>query len=243
MNIQNLLFTSESYTHDNWVYKNIYSGFSRLYYVIDGEAYYEENGKKIMLKKNHLYITPAKKRFDLYDDPENKLLHSYAHITTTPAIVDLVEIEVVEGTPLHDGVMLWRKYIHSGDDELLRAAIRFLLSCIDFSKTRSHSAASMTKTYIDGITTSSLDMDAMCKELGYSREHLSRSFQAEYGITPKKYFNLQRMNLGLKLLLEGKSVTETSELLNYATPYSFSKAFKNHFGFSPEKYLFYISDN
>ena len=150
-----------------------------------------------MLKKNHLYITPAKKRFDLYDDPKNKLLHTYAHITTTPAIVDLIEIEVVEGTPLYDGVTLWRKYIHSGDEELLMSALRFLISWIDFSKSQNNSAASITKKYIDELTASTLDMDQMCMALGYSREHLSRSFLAEYGITPKKYFNLQRMNAHL----------------------------------------------
>ena len=45
------MLASESYTHKNWVYKNVFSGFSRMYYVIDGVAFYEEEGKKTELKK------------------------------------------------------------------------------------------------------------------------------------------------------------------------------------------------
>ena len=52
INIQTLIYASESYTYENWVFRDISVGFSRLYYIIDGEAYYEENGQKIRLKKN-----------------------------------------------------------------------------------------------------------------------------------------------------------------------------------------------
>ena len=73
MIIQNVLLSSESYTHKSWVYINENSGFSRMYYIIDGDAFYEEDGKKIKFKKGHLYFTPTKKAFNVYDDPENQL--------------------------------------------------------------------------------------------------------------------------------------------------------------------------
>ena len=104
MIIQNLLWFNESYTHDNWVYKDVCVGFSRLYYILDGEGYYEENGKAIRFKKNHLYLTPVKKPFALYENPKDKLLHTYSHIITVPPVTALTEIEVTEGTPLADAV-------------------------------------------------------------------------------------------------------------------------------------------
>ena len=81
---QNLLHASESYTHKNWVYKNVFTGFSRMYYIIDGTTFYEEGGKKIKLKKKYLYFTPVKKAFDLYDDPSDQLftyLRPHNHLT------------------------------------------------------------------------------------------------------------------------------------------------------------------
>lgn len=208
-----------------------------MYYIIDGTAFYEEDGKKTELKKNHLYFTPVKKIFNLYDDPSDQLLHTYSHITTSPPIANLIEIEVEKDTPLYDAVALWRKYIHCRDFELLKAIINLVLSMVDFQTNLKSSLASQTKKYIDEISDYSFDTRRLCQKLGYSREHIIRDFSAAYGITPKKYFNAFRMNAGLEHLLMGKSVKETSILLNFSSPYAFSKAFKNHFGLSPEKYL------
>ena len=242
MIIQNLLHVSESYTHRNWVYKNVFSGFSRMYYIIDGTAFYEEDGKKIKLKKNHLYFTPVKKMFDLYDDPTDRLLHAYSHITTSPPIAELIETEVRENTPLYDAVTLWRKYIHSGDFELLTAIINLVLSLVDTQISLKSTLAEKTKKRIDGEENYSFDMRRLCNELGYGREHIIKSFSAAYGITPKKYFNAIRMNAGLEHLISGKSVKETAALLNFSSPYAFSKAFKNHFGLCPEKYLPFLEE-
>ena len=99
-----------------------------MYYIIDGTAFYEEDGNKIKLKKNHLYFTPVKKEFSLFDDPSDHLLHTYVHITTSPPIVELVEIEVTENTPLYDAVALLRKSRHLGDFELLTPMINLVLS-------------------------------------------------------------------------------------------------------------------
>lgn len=106
MVIQNILLAAETYTYDGWIWKDVCVGFSRLYYIIDGEGYYEEDGKAIRFKKNHLYLTPVKKCFTLYDNPQDKLLHTHCHITTLPAVERLLEVEVVEGTPLADAVAL-----------------------------------------------------------------------------------------------------------------------------------------
>ena len=128
MIVQNISLANESYTTQNWFHRDICVGFSRLYYVIDGEAYYEENGQKTRLKQGHLYLTPVKKPFTLSENPDNKLLHTYAHITTLPAVNHLIEIPVVDGSPLADGVALWRKYTKTGDTELLLAVIQFILA-------------------------------------------------------------------------------------------------------------------
>ena len=237
MMIQNLLLASESYTHDDWVYRDVCVGFSRLYYVIDGEAYYEEEGKVVRFKKNHLYLTPVRRNFTLYENAEDKLLHTYAHITTVPTIDRFTEIEVVEGTPLADAVSLWRKYIHSNDTALLSNILAFVLSCVDCSWEEEDSVAQKAKRYIDSLEEFSLDMAHLSRAVGYSREHITRSFLSAYHITPKKYFNCRRMDAALEKLRGGMLVKAVADDLGYASAYSFSKAFKKHFGQSPEQYM------
>ena len=94
MIVQNILLANKSYTYQNWFHKDICVGFSRLYYIIDGEAYYEEDGRRIRLKNGHLYLTPVKSPFTLSENPSDKLLHTYVHITTLPEVKELIEIPV-----------------------------------------------------------------------------------------------------------------------------------------------------
>lgn len=237
MKIQNIIHANESYTHKNWVYRNISAGFSRLYYVLDGEAYYEEEGKRIRLRQNCLYLTPVKKHFTLYDNPNDPLLHTYAHVFTAPVIGELTEIEVKESTPLADAVALWRKYIRTEDAELLVNVTQLVLSCAFRHKPRESELGMRIKTALESFEGERLDMEALSRLLGYSREYMTRSFSAVYGITPKQYFNLHRMQTALRRLSEGARVGEVAAELRFASPYSFSKAFKAHYGMSPKHYL------
>ena len=237
MNVQNILLASESFTHSNWNYRNISAQFSRLYYVIDGEAYYEENGKRIRLKKNHLYLTPVKKQISLYDNPNNKLLHTYTHIVTIPAIKRFAEIRVVDGTPLADGVALWRKYIHSENKRLILDTVQFVVSCIESSLYQEPSLPLQIQSYIDSIDDYCFSMERLSREMGYCREYMTRQFRMTYHMTPLQYFNGRKMNASLERLLLGVPIREISQEMNYSSAYAFSKAFKKHFGLSPEKYL------
>ena len=236
MIVQNILLASESPTHDNWIYRDVFVGFSRVYYVLDGIAFYEEGGRCVQLKPGHLYLTPVKKPFTLYEDPSHKLLHTYAHVTTLPAIDSFMEAEVLPNTALADAVDLWRRHIHTENEEYLRHAIELVLSCLGPERTSEHPVALDARAYIDRCALNRFDMQEMCRELGYSREHVTRSFLAAYHRTPRQYFNLKRMNVSLRRLLDGATVSTVADELGFATPYAFSKAFKAHFGLSPEKY-------
>lgn len=237
MTVKHLLLASESYTHPNWVYKNVNVAFSRLYYIIDGEAYYEENGKAVRFKKGHLYLTPVKHSFTIYENPDDKLMHTYSHIVTVPEVSHFTELEVVDGTPLADAVALWRKYVNSGNDELITSTIQFLLSQISEQYSERSTVAGRIKQYLDSQDTGSLDMSDMSRALGYSREHITRVFHSIYRATPKQYFNSRRMNVALERLCGGEKVKAVADQLGFASPYSFSQAFKKHYGLSPKQYL------
>ncbi len=243
MIVKNLLLASESYTHQNWEFNNVCVGFSRLYYIIDGEAYYEENGRAIRFKKNHIYLTPVKTSFNLYENPKDKLLHTYVHIITHPAVTHFVEVKVKQGSPLADAVALWRKYAHSSDYQLISDIVQLVLSRINEQYSASNAVANQAKEYIDSIGYAPFNMSMLSKALGYSREYVTRIFHSAYQITPIQYYNAKRMKLALEMLLDGETVTAIAERFNFSSPYAFSKAFKSHFGSSPLRYASELSSN
>ena len=237
MIIKQLLLASESYTHKNWEFHNVNVRFSRLYYIIDGEAYYKENGHTVRFKKGHLYLTPVNTPFDLYENADDKLLHTYVHIITLPEVSRFTEIEVRDNTPLADAVSLWRKYARSEDYALITNVIQFLLSQISGRFLSESTVAERIKQYLDKLEGNALNTKVMSHALGYSREHITRAFSSMYKVTPTRYFNARRMNAAVEKLYRGETIQSVAEQLNYATSSAFSKAFKNHFGSSPHKYV------
>ena len=237
MIIKHLLLASESYTHKGWKFQGVNVRFSRLYYVIDGEAYYKENGQAVRFKKGHLYLTPVNTPFDLYENADDKLLHTYVHIITVPEVTKFTEIEVKEGSPLADAVALWRKYARSEDYELISNIIQFLLSQISGSFQSSNTVAERIKQYLDGVEGNELNTADMSHALGYTREHITRSFYSMYKTTPKRYFNARLMSIAAEKLYRGETIQSVAEQMNYSTAAAFSKAFKKHFGSSPVRYV------
>ncbi len=68
---------------------------------------------------------------------------------------------------------------------------------------------------------------------GFSYNYLCKIFKEQYGYGMQDYLISKKMNYAKMLLKENKSLTEISEILNYTSPYNFSRAFKKYFGFSP----------
>lgn len=237
MVIQQVLLAHEAYTHDGWGYRDVCVGYSRIYYILGGEAYYEEDGVRIPLKAHHLYITPVHRPFSLSENPEDKLNHTYAHIITTPPVDTLTELAVAEGTPLADAVALWRKYTPTGDMELLRHVLEFLLCCLPHPPSDTAGAiAERIKGYLDRSEIQNIRMSEISRALGYSREYLTRAFLTAYRTTPRQYLHARRMQTAREQLLAGASVQEVAADIGYASAYAFSKAFKKHFGLPPGSY-------
>lgn len=237
MIVKSIFNVGESYTHEDWVYRDLNVGFSRLYYILDGEGGYEEDGRAVRLKKGCLYLTPVHRRFSLYDNENNKMLHTYTHIYTVPTVQSFLEFEVTENTPIADAVGLWRKYIDTEDVDLVANAVQFLLSCLNLNKEKRRTAAELTRQYLDGQELWNMDMEQLSREIGYSREHITRSFLNTYHTTPKQYLQTKRMNAALEYLLRGEKICDISEMIGYQSTYAFSKAFKKYFGLSPEPYI------
>lgn len=85
------------------------------------------------------------------------------------------------------------------------------------------------KQYVDGINVSDV-----ARQLGLDRCYLSHVFREELGVSPGRFILAYRMEKALELLkCEKFSVSVVSNSVGYKDIYTFSRAFKQHFGVPP----------
>ncbi len=71
-------------------------------------------------------------------------------------------------------------------------------------------------------------------EIGFSEYHFFRLFKSVFGISPNKYIIHKRMNYAMEILKNtDATVLDVALLCTFNDGFSFSKAFKKHFGISP----------
>ncbi len=88
------------------------------------------------------------------------------------------------------------------------------------------------KALIDGGSGFSLSLSEIAARFSYHPTYLEKLFRDGYGVGIIAYKNARRMQEA-KRLLSSESVTAVSHHLGFSSVYAFSRAFKNHFGFSP----------
>lgn len=98
-------------------------------------------------------------------------------------------------------------------------------------------AASQIKKYLDGHPNSTLSTAALAGQYNVSRNALQSFFKERYKHHIGDYKLKLRMAEAKRLLKQGRSMKEVSIMLRYASPSSFSNAFKSYYKESPSKWL------
>ncbi len=90
---------------------------------------------------------------------------------------------------------------------------------------------------ITGNIDRSMDISLIAEKLHVTREHLSRVFHSQTGMSPGVFAAGERMRAASRMLMDNRlSCKEIGIRLGYDSPSSFARAFKAHFGMSPVEY-------
>lgn len=89
------------------------------------------------------------------------------------------------------------------------------------------------RNYIDNNSDLDVNLDLLSEIRFTSKFHLLRLFKRYYGLTPKHYLTIRRMEESKKCLKQGMSVSQTCYAVGYSTPSSFSTIFKQKVGICP----------
>lgn len=90
--------------------------------------------------------------------------------------------------------------------------------------------------YIDAHFLDICSLEELSALFGYTYGHICKIFKNAYSVTPVEYLLRKKMEYAALLLTQGKTLTEIAEVTGYSTPYNLSRAFKKHFGVSPNEF-------
>lgn len=96
--------------------------------------------------------------------------------------------------------------------------------------------AHQLKDYIDGGNGLKMQLEDFEKTFYQSKFHLEKKFKEAFGMAIIEYRNKKRMEIA-PILLKNHSVSEVAETLGYQSIYSFSRTYKQYYGYSPRNHV------
>lgn len=124
-------------------------------------------------------------------------------------------------------------------DVLVRLLQRYGERRSSGDETRSAGMARMARIrdYLRGHFDQDITVDALAREVGLSRVHLTRAFAQQFGVPPHIYLNAVRIERAQAGMLAGQSLAEVAAACGFADQSHFSRRFKGSVGLSPGAWL------
>ncbi len=92
------------------------------------------------------------------------------------------------------------------------------------------------KNYINSNYMLDVNVENLSCNMGYTRQHISRVFKKDMGMSVQQYLIKTRLENAQKMLLKGFSVYETAFMCGYNDAFNFSKSFKSMYNISPKQW-------
>lgn len=106
-------------------------------------------------------------------------------------------------------------------------------------ETKSTGVARMVRIrdYLRSHFDQDITVDALAREAGLSRVHLTRAFAQQFGVPPHIYLNAVRIERAQAGMLGGQGLAEVAAACGFADQSHFSRRFKGSVGLSPGAWL------
>jgi AraC-like DNA-binding protein len=207
-----------------------------------GEALFNINNKKKVLKENMIFIVPSNTGISINADCE----YNYITICFKNELKKLVEnihfnkyfIEMNLGD---DILLLCDIFKRNNDeDEFLNSILKIISSAInkDFSlqRDKTYETVLSVSEYIKKHASDKFDLDELAKTFYLSKYHLIRTFKKEMGVTPNQYYLQEKMRIIKAEIFKIKSETDLAVKLNLSDQSHLCKLFKKQMGISIQDY-------
>lgn len=214
-------------------------GFCRVYYLESGTVFFHDGTGSQQLTPHALYIFPSHAPFSIQHQPNHPICCLWYHLNLFPTMVtSLIKIDVPFDSELFHLISAFRCAIQNPTTTVitLRHLADALTSFFNEKEILPQPAAAEWTDYLQEHACENEAIYQIANHFGYTAEHFIRQFHEKTGISPCQYRIHCRLNRAISRLAEGTSISDIAQELGYAESKSFSRAFRTHYGFSPQEY-------
>lgn len=206
-----------------------------IHYVISGCGVFKKNNKTYALSKGQCFLL---RPGEIYGDIADKNMPwKYLWIGFAGKFADdFAQLEDVftPNATLFSEFHLAFKLDHGVEAFLV--SMLFRLYCELLCSDKPVDLVEKTVSFFNAYYMKDISIAEIASEFNVNRNYLSRIFKERLGISMKQYLIQKRLHASERLLKQGHSIYQTSQLVGYKDQFVFSKAFKKHYGYPPSVY-------
>lgn len=215
-------------------------GFSRIYYLLEGEFFYYVNNQQFLLKPNHLYIFPSVGGYRISLAEKENNVCTYLHLDLSPLIVEsLIDLDLSKDpfiSSYTDTLCLAIKQTKKDFIYRLTECLSIIVEDMSECKKVSHEM-SIVVDYIDKNLSDQIELSQLAELASYNTNYFIKVFKDTFGISPYQYIIRKRLYKSIQLLREKHAISYVAAAVGFADSCSFSRAFKSHFLVSPSQFF------
>lgn len=222
--------------------------YSKLYFILGGDAFICYNGRNHILRPGHVYLIPTdliynngcKTNIDfLYFNIRFIDKSGYDFLANYPEMLEceypIVQIrELIEkyrSKKLSDALIV--------KDRLMNAVLMLMSTMpgVELTGRKYTQCVTDALEYIHENLSIQISVDELCRAVYAAKSTLNKKFSEEVGMSIGTYIDREIMLRCEQLLIDSDlSIRQISDKFGFCDQFYFSRRFKSRFGVTPQKY-------
>ena len=215
------------------------TGYSRIYYVLEGGVTYEAADGRQTLKPGYLYALPSTEPYHVWRNKSKDFACTYLHVDFSKyRVSSLIELPVEKGSCLDAFIVTVSAAIREERIELLEQLAEAFSSFLKNQEGFIRNSQMLTRVqrHIVHHISEDLTIERLSELFNYHPNYFIRLFRRETGYTPYQYIVQQRMQYAVTQLNQGLPNEEVCYSCGYTDSSTFTRAFRKYYGVAPQKY-------
>lgn len=209
-----------------------------LHYVVSGQGYFDIGKNHYSVKAGDIFVIPPYVETHYWANKQDPW--SYVWIGFTAKGELPVRLDDITHCPQAARIfeeMEKCESFENGRSAFLSGKLWELFSYLAEQQPKEQDPLEAVLDCIHTEFTHPLTVQELAQRVNLDRSYLTTLFTQRFGVSPGKYLLAHRMKFAAKLLTANeKNVSVTAISVGYNDIYTFSRAFKQYYGISPQEY-------